>query len=477
MRNKPSYLLAVMIIFVLAACTSKTDATESAGQQATRTAGRSQTATQPIVTPTVLLAISTFTPQPTQPLPTPSAMLETATAIPTISAGKEHPVQIAYIKHGEVALWTEGIGVAYLTDNHDTVDLQISDDGEWIAFKRQDAEDASLQELWVVNTSGIPEPRVLVSYDDLQEITPAEPDKHRLGAAVLDFSWRPTTHELTYSTFVMLDGPGSALNHDVRLVDADSLEKTTLFDNGEGGIFYFSPDGKQMALSNPESISLVNADGRNMRHDVLTFSNVITYSEYQYHPHPIWASDSSSLRVTIPPHDPLADPPQLTGLWSIPVDGSPAALLGEIDAIAFAWPNNAFAPDLQRVIYISQIEEGSATMRELHIANADASNDVTYDHDQSMEFIGWSPDSEHFIYAINHDTRKGLYLGLSNEQPILLNEEPGAIEDVQWMDGERFAYLVNTGSQWELRISNLTGETVLVIDTVPDSETVFDVNP
>jgi hypothetical protein len=293
---------------------------------------------------------------------------------------------------------------------------------------------------------------------------------------LLDFSWRPTTHTIAYSTYVLLEGPGSALNHDLRIVDVDTLEKTTLFDKGEGGIFYYSPDGSLIALSNPENISLVNADGSNLQPDVLTFPKIITYSEYEYHPHPIWASDSNSMRVTIPPHDPLGDPPQLTGLWSIPVDGTPAVQLGSIDAIGFAWPNNAFAPDLEHIIYVKQVEEASTYHRELHYANFDSTNDEIYDNDQSMEFVGWSPDSLHFIYAINRDVRKGLYLGGIDEQPVLIYAEPDEVLDIQWIDGERFAYLVNTGGHWELRISDLNGETRMLIDTIPDSSTVFDVN-
>jgi hypothetical protein len=469
-KNKPSFLLAV-IIMLLVACTPRGTEPGTVGVSATSTTSPVQIDTQRLPSATLLPSTFTATLQPTVQIATPNA---TGTA--TTATEKEHQVQIAYIKHGDVALWTEGIGTAILTDNHDTVDVRISDDCEWIAFKRQDTEDASLQELWVVNTSGIPEPRVLVSYDDLQEITPANPDTSRLGAALLDFSWRPTTHTIAYSTYVLLEGPGSALNHDLRIVDVDTLEKTTLFDKGEGGIFYYSPDGSLIALSNPENISLVNADGSNLQPDVLTFPKIITYSEYEYHPHPIWASDSNSMRVTIPPHDPLGDPPQLTGLWSIPVDGTPAVQLGSIDAIGFAWPNNAFAPDLEHIIYVKQVEEASTYHRELHYANFDSTNDEIYDNDQSMEFVGWSPDSLHFIYAINRDVRKGLYLGGIAEQPVLIYAEPDEVLDIQWIDGERFAYLVNTGGHWELRISDLNGETRMLIDTIPDSSTVFDVN-
>ena len=36
------------------------------------------------------------------------------------------------------------------------------------------------------------------------------------------------------------------------MVNTDTVEKLTIFDFGQGGLFYFSPDGAQVALSTPE---------------------------------------------------------------------------------------------------------------------------------------------------------------------------------------------------------------------------------
>jgi hypothetical protein len=91
----------------------------------------------------------------------------------------------------------------------------------------------------------------------------------------------------------------------------------TLLPHGQGGEFIYSPNGQEIAISTATSISLVHTDGTNRR-EVLTYPMVATYSEYSFYAMPIWAADSSSLRVAIPPADPLGEPRQPTTLWTIP---------------------------------------------------------------------------------------------------------------------------------------------------------------
>lgn len=473
MHVKSSWLLLAACMILLVSCTPASTSTPITEDAVTATS---------LPGTVIPVETETTTPQPTTPPTTtsqPSPSSTVPTLLPSATPGSEvsQALKIAYIKDGAVNLWTEGGVSVTLTDSQDAAEVQLSDDGQLIAYRRQDPNDFTFQELWVVNTNGTPEPRVLVSKADLDEITPPDPDSYILGAGLLDFTWRPKTHEVAYNTYTLVEGPGSALHHDLRLVDSDSLEKTTLFDNDQDGLFYYSPDGNQIALSNPESISLVNADGSNLRPDVLTYPNVIIYSEYEYHPNPIWASDSGSLRVTIPPHDPLADPIPPTGLWSIPTDGSPAVLLGNINAMGFAWADNAFAPDLQHVVFVSVVGDPAANQRELHIASDDGTGDLVYDGGESVEFTGWSPDSQHFIYVINNGPNQGMYLGGIGEQPFLLSPEPHALRNIQWVDGSTYAYIFSTTSPWELHLGNLEGEDLGLIDTLPDSSPSFDVLP
>lgn len=481
MSKKSSFVICLILLFSLVACSPKTAVstmpepdTVATGVAATLEAA--STATQralatnqaPLSTPT----IEVITPEPTISPATP-----TEPASPTPESTEIPAVRIAYIKDGDVHLWTEGYGSIGLSDTYDAVALSISSDGELIAFKRQGLTNYFPQELWAVNTHGTPNPRVLVSAADISAYGPTEPNPNISGVGVSNFSWRPNTHELAYNTMLIHIGVGFAGSNDLRLVNADSMAKTTLFEKGQAGTFYYSPDGTQIALSYPEKISLVNATGSDLRPDVITFPHVITYSEYSYHPHPIWAANSSSLRVAIPPEDGSADPPQATGLWSIPVDGSPAVLLGNIQAMSFDWPNNAFAPNLEHVIYVMIIGEPSANQRELHIADPDGSHDVVYDRGESLVYMTWALDSQHFTYHITRGENKGVYVGMLDEPTQLISSDPSMITEIQWIDDTRYAYLQKNGGHSELHISNLNGDALAFIDTIPDESPEFVVFP
>ncbi|MBK8794092.1 MAG: hypothetical protein IPN59_13440 [Holophaga sp.] len=105
-------------------------------------------------------------------------------------------MRIAYVKDGNVYLWTEGNGLVGLTSSGDAWDVRISPDAAMIAYTRHHPADYYRQELWVVNTSGATNERVLVG--SLMNGCPA-PGRHpRHG--ITQFAWRPGTHEAAYST-------------------------------------------------------------------------------------------------------------------------------------------------------------------------------------------------------------------------------------------------------------------------------------
>jgi hypothetical protein len=478
-RKSFSLFFFFFLTVPLGACSPKSTSNPTAEQYGIETAVAATvqaafTATQramPTAIPTSTLIPTSL---PTQPQPT---LPITPQLSPTFQLPPHVDLQVAYIKNSDVYLWIDGRGSTRLTDFHDAVSVRISDDSELIAFKRQNPEDVTLQELWVVNTRGIPDPQVLVSATEMAELMLPEASSSILGYGLLNFDWRPKTHELAYNTVILHEGSGEGLSHDLRLVNADSLDKTVLFDKGEGGLFYYSPDGEQIALSNPESISLVNADGSNLRTDVLTFPPVITYSEYQYHPHPVWSADSSTLRVTIPPHDPLAEPLQPTGLWSIPTDGSTATLLGNILAMPFAWPDNAYAPDLEHVIFIMPVGNQTENQRKLQIANGDGSGQTTYDQGESLEFISWSADSWSFVYLIHQGDNQGLYVGSLNSQPRRMVYFTDEIGDIKWLGTSRLVFPYRDGSQWLLFLQDPSDDVIAHIDEIPDSNPNFDVLP
>ncbi len=471
------FLYCLVLSLVLVACAVKTQPAPTPDQKAIASAVAAtlevvKAATRQAIPSSTPIDTSTPTPLPTAPPPVLPSATSTTASSPTSLPGPSISL-VTYTKYNDVYMWRPKDGATRLTDMHDVVDVRLSDDAELIAFKRQDPADVTQQELWAVNTTGIPTPRLLVSSADLAALVPSEQSPNILGYGVLDFNWRPATHELAYDTLVLHEGPGFGPNHDLRLVNADTLVKTTLFATGQGGLFYYSPNGSQIALSNPKSISLVNADGSDLRRDVLTFPSVITYSEYEYHPHPSWADDSASLGAVIPPHDPLGSQTQSTQVWLIPLDGAQPSLLVSIPAIPFAWPDTALSPDLQLAGYSMDMQAADPNLRALHIASLDGLNDRFYDSGESLEFVSWAPDSSHFIYRIQGGNNEGLYGGGLTQTPRLLVADPHSVRDVQWLDGTRFVYLVNKNGAWELRVANLDGQDLGLIDTIPDASPEF----
>ena len=412
-------------------------------------------------------------PPPKTDTPDAPAPVETETPdIPTFTPPRA--LQVAYIKNGNIYIWTEGESSVGLTSTGDAVDVSISDDGQVIAYTRRNPTNDFDYELWAVNTSGPTNARQLVSHDEFEALKTGSPFPDARSLRPDLFKFRPGTHQLAYNTFAMFEGPVDASGEDLRLVNTDTMEKSIIFDFNAGGRFYFSPDGTQVALSTPDHISLANADGGNLRANVLTFPMVITYSEYRYHPRPYWLSDSSYLRVTIPPEDPIVQPTPPTALWHVPADGSPATQLGNIPAIPFAWPDTAFSPNLDRVGYAKSVGEPEQNRRELHIANADGSGDFVVAIGEGVEFWQWTPDGTRFMYAINGGAEEGAYLGQLSGGSTLIASIPSTLNQIRWVDASRFLYFQTNGNVLELRISDVDGQNHAFIDTIPDSSGSFD---
>jgi len=411
-------------------------------------------------------------PAETDTLDAPAPVETEAPDIPTFTLPRA--LQVAYIKNGNVYIWTEGENSVGLTNTGDAMDVQISDDGQVIAYVRRNPTNEFGYEIWAVNTSGPTNARVLVSYNDFEALKAAGPHPDAEGLRPEILEWKPKTHQLAYSTFSMYTEPVFVPGEDMRMIDADTLERTTIFDFHQGGMFYYSLDGNQVALVNPDHISIANADGSNLRSNVLTFSPVITYSEYEYYPRPRWAADSSALRVTIPPSDPLAIPLAPTILWHIPTDGSPAIQLSSIPAIPFAWPDTAFSPNLDKVGYAKSIGEPEQNQRELHIANTDGSGDFVFATGVGGEFWHWTPDGTRFMYVIHEGANQGAYLGQLSGGSTLIASIPSTLNQMSWVDTSRFLYFQPNGDMWELRISDVDGQNHAFIDTVSDSFGSFD---
>ena len=365
-------------------------------------------------------------------------------------------LKVAFVKDGDAWYWEEGTAPVSLTALGDVVEAQISNDGQVIALVRQ--YDWNNQEIYAVNSDGS-DLRTLVSLADFSGMV-LEPDA--ISAVPYRVAWVPGTHILAFNTRLTYEGPGLVLPDELRLVDADSGALSILLAPGSGGDFYYSPDGSQIALSTGTLISVVSADGTSFR-DLLTFPMVITYSEYIYYPRVTWSADGSYLRAVIPPHDPLADPPEITKIWHLPADGTPPSSLLNLSPVPFFQEVPSLSPDLAQAAYLSVVSTGSPPVVDLHIAQLDGSSDVVY-ASGPYSFSGWSPDNEHFIYTENGNYPR---IGRVGDSPIDFTGVT-LMTDLSWVDEERFLYLNRLTGSWELWLGDLGAPASLIASTTGD---------
>ncbi len=284
----------------------------------------------------------------------------TATEMPTLPAVMR--LRVSYIDgNRSLWLWEEGGTSILLDQSGEVTSSKISPDGEMVMFVR--SPDWIRSSIWVVNSDGS-DMRELVSQAKFNEILS---NPGLLGLTSADFQnavavgpywldWIPESHIIAYNTSPKYEGPGLAVHNDLWQVDADSGQISLLLKAGEGGNFYYSPDGEQIALVTPEDISLINADLSNRRTSVLQYPAALTYSEHMYYPEPVWSADSSYLLVDIPPREIMEQPPEPNTIYRIPADGSQPAHLASLYPIWFR--TIFFSPDRTRIIYLTR--EGPA---------------------------------------------------------------------------------------------------------------------
>ena len=405
---------------------------------------------------------------PTDTLPAPASPTPLPPVTPTpLSPATSSALQIAFTNAAaDIVLWQEPDNTLIpLVPASGAVDIRLSDDGTMLAYRK--SIDTGQQEIWAVNTDGTGH-RMLLSVDDLRALDP-----DALGVTPYQFEWIPGTHTLAFNTLQYVEGPGLFLYDELHFLEVDPNEPTnqltTQLPPGSGGNFVFSPDGLQYALVKPESISLLNTDGTNIRSDVLTYPYVLTYSEYQYYAEPVWSPDSTFLRVAIPPQEPLGAPAAPTTLWEIPTDGSPAIQTGAVLAQPFFVDPVRFSPDLSHVAYTRLIDPDDFVNAELVIANADGSGEVVYETG-NLFFTGWAPDSQHFVFE--NGAVPETYLGQTGGDYAPLTDIPYT-RDVYWVDDMQFFFIAQSGEGWQIRLGAV-GEASTVIADLPGAFPGFD---
>jgi hypothetical protein len=387
----------------------------------------------------------------------PSATL--AASAPTATITAAHVLRLAIVDSArDLWSWQPGGSPVLLVSTGDVTEAHFSSDGSLIAYVRSSADGASFS-LEVIHSDGNSQ-HTLVSSTDFSAM-PRDPSS--LGVGPYEVAWIPGTHVLAYNTRTFFEGPGLAVNNDLRLVNADTLAQSVLMAPGSGGMFYFSPDGSKVAVTTPTTISLFHADGSVIANPALTYPAVKSYSEAAFYAAPVWSSDSTQLKVIIPPADPLAASLETVSIWKIPTDGNPATQIGTISSAPFV--SVTLSPDLNRIAYLVPHGTPSDNIRELHIANADGSGDSLFATAQ-MDFNNWAPDSAHFVYS--NWTPATTQLGLLGSSGVTLSDFL-SVQNVEWIDATHFLFMDKNGSNWEIRLEQVGSPSTFIFSTAAGS--------
>ena len=391
----------------------------------------------------------------------PQETPEIQTALPSSA-----DLRVVYVKEGNLWIWEQGDSIQ-LTTSGEVYRPQISPDGKIVAFLRP-ADEFHL-EIWAINIDGTNEKR-LVSIADLDAIGGGVRDPSSVAINPYHYDWAPGTHVLAFNTHQAFQGPGLSLLNDLNLVDADNLKITNLFLSGWGGEFTYSPDGSQIAISQPDKVILANADGSNYR-PVFDYPAVTTYSEYRYYVEPNWAEDGKSIQFALPPVDPLAEPRDPTTLWKIEVESSQAEQMGSILTVPFFEQPTVLSPDLMRVAYLQEIEQPSENQRELHLAASDGSGDWMYSKAAPILFLSWGLDSITFLYSVGEEQET--WLGSIQELPRQLDASFNGLQEPRWVDASHFLGWVLRDGEFRLILAGIDGSLIL-LDTVSGAPPNYD---
>ena len=360
-------------------------------------------------------------------------------------------LRIVYTDGGNVWIIDGANPPLQLTSSGLVEQVRISDDGLKAAFTRRPAPDSPV-EMRAVNHDGTGETTLL---------TPAQFDAlYPLGGALHNdlsqFEFAPGTHDLLFNTRGLFEGPGLAKHDNVLVVDADTGILDEILAPGSGGDFTASPDGSQLAVVRADSVDLINIDGTNHRVGLVSYTPVITYSEYQYYATPVWRQDSTEVGLVIPSPDPLTPP--LSGLvWRIPaVAGSPASL-PPISGQFFLFGvghEPLLAPDLARVAFTR--ETATPNVWDLIIANPDGTGESPVTTGD-LVWAGWAPDGVHFAYSVGGPMN--LQLGTVGGASAPLSVGTG----LRWIDATDYLYLSGSSGAWTLQHGTVGSGSVPVV--------------
>jgi hypothetical protein len=248
------------------------------------------------------------------------------------------------------------------------------------------------------------------------------------------------------------------------VADADTGKWNIEMKSGQAGLVTYSSDGKWMAVSTAEKVTILDADGNPSQAGMLKFSPVITYSEYRYYPVPQWAPDNNHLAVVIPATDPLAEPRQPASIWTLNASGGDPVLQAQVIP-QFIGPVSV-SPDLLKMFYVKEVGAKEENRREIRTAMINGQNDRMVFSGGTPITWDWNPNSE--VFAFQPD----------NTSPVTVSQMNGSVGDLKdtkniewfkWVDSQTYLFTRNNGGNEEILLGKW-GEGSLPIAALPKSD-------
>jgi hypothetical protein len=181
-----------------------------------------------------------------------------------------------------------------------------------------------------------------------------------------------------------------------------------------------------------------------MKSDGSEQRTALTYAPYPsgyfpYIPKPYWAEDSQSFLLE-------AWLEETTTIWKIPVAGEPSIIYE-----TSLYRGLSFSPDLSRFAYV--LDDGMLDSPiELHIADSDGMNDAVYVHATHKDyaglgFLGWSPDSQSFLYTDTEGIIQWMKIGERELQAVLMPPVgPLRATKIVWLDDGQIVIAIRSPS-------------------------------
>lgn len=335
----------------------------------------------------------------------------------------------------------------------------ISSDGQWVAFVTVLPDFTA--KLWAINVAGrfgLEPLRYLAGPDELGNSDP------NVLVSVQAFQWQPGSSVLFFNTRFQprdgIQGPGEYHNDDLWTVDAETGAISQVRPRGSLGRFFVSPDGRRIAISNPQSIALVNVDGSDFRL-LLEFPFINTASEYAYRPELQWSADGSAFFASVPSPDPAA-PDAHAVFYRFGVDGSVQAL-AQVPG-NFVWNPSPvlFSPDGRRAAYA--LYDQAAQQWTVSAHNLDGSGVIALASAPLAVGLAWSPDSMRFAYRFA-DGQGGTLATIGGAGQSF--GEGLSVIHAAWANNDSVYFLANQDGRWGLYFQHL-GEPARLVASLAD---------